>query len=99
LEKTIDKKFNQFEVLGPLTFDTFTDDNHLIFTLDNKDASITRLREEDIIILYPYNCENHNPLTQQLLKGYIVRMNESEVELSIANKYIPKKYLLVNLNG
>ncbi len=90
-KKTIDKKFNQFEVLGPLTFNTFTDDNHLIFTLDNKDASITRLREEDIIILYPYNCENHNPLTQQLLKGYIVHMNESEVELSIANKYIPKK--------
>lgn len=89
--KSLNKKFNQFEVLGPLTFNSFTDDNHLIFSLDNKDASISRLREEDIIILYPYNSENHNPLTQQLLKGYIVRMNESEVELSIANKYIPHK--------
>lgn len=90
-KKSLNKKFNQFEILGPLTFKSFTDDNHLIFSLDNEDASISRLREEDIIILYPYNSENHNPLTQQLLKGYIVRMNENEVELSIANKYIPKK--------
>lgn len=90
-KKSLNKKFNQFEVLGPLTFNSFTDDNHLIFSLDNEDASISRLREEDIIILYPYNSENHNPLTQQLLKGYIVRMNENEIELSIANKYIPKK--------
>jgi DNA replication ATP-dependent helicase Dna2 len=90
-KKSINKKFNQFEILGPLTFKSFTDDNHLIFSIDNENISISRLREDDIIILYPYNTNAYNPLNQQLLKGYIVRIDNHEVELSIANKYIPQK--------
>lgn len=71
----------------------------MIFSLDNDDLSISRLREDDIIILYPYDENKNSPLSQQLLKGYIIDINESKVKLSLANKFIPKKYLKPNLNG
>ncbi|MGB3842479.1 MAG: AAA domain-containing protein, partial [Bacteroidales bacterium] len=90
-KKSLNKKFNQYEVLGPLIFKSFTPDNHLIFSLDNDDLSISRLREDDIIILYPYDENKNSPLSQQLLKGYIIDINESKVKLSLANKFIPKK--------
>ena len=66
------------QVLGPLIFKSFTPDNHLIFSLDNDDLSISRLREDDIIILYPYDENKNSPLSQQLLKGYIIDINESK---------------------
>lgn len=73
----------------------------IIFTRNKTDNDIVNFREGEICIVYPRNNETDSVLNKQILKGNIVKITTSEVEINFRYKqknkliYSDNKYWVV----
>lgn len=94
-ESLEDKKDN-FSVFTHLKMDfnkSNFDSQHLIFIKENRNE-ISFLRVGDPIYLYPEDLVN--PTENYILKGFLRRIEEDIVEISLMNKSLNTQYLLNN---
>ncbi|MBP7215527.1 MAG: ATP-dependent helicase [Candidatus Kapabacteria bacterium] len=96
--ESIDNKKDNFSVITRLKLDdekSNFDNQHLIFHRNNAEE-LSFLRIGDPIYLYPE--EITNPTDNYILKGFLRKLDNDDIEISLMNKSLNSQYLLNNQN-
>ncbi len=96
--ESVENKKDNFSVITQLKLDNEKsdfDNQHLIFHRENNDE-LSFLRLGDPIYLYPEDLVN--PTENYILKGFLRRLDNDEIEISLMNKSLNSQYLLNNQN-
>ncbi|HOM66182.1 MAG TPA: AAA domain-containing protein [Ignavibacteriales bacterium] len=94
---SLQDKMNNYNVLTKLQLENINEEFHIKLKLDgnlfDNDANITSFREGDIVLFYPMKDDNTvEPLSQQILKGYVLQISVDYVVISLYNKQVSKEY-------
>lgn len=91
------EKMEQFGILYPLVLDSDNSDfasGEIVF-LRNTNDGVSAFRAGDVVLLYPVeDVENPTPQRYQLLKGSILAIHPSHVQLKIWNKALEEKFFV-----
>ncbi|MCK5742737.1 MAG: AAA family ATPase, partial [Chlorobi bacterium] len=87
---SLTEKIKAYRVISDLTLNQEESDfkkYHLVFNRPESGENVSVFRKGDIVLLYPLNDDGSaDPLSRQLLKGFIKEISPERIKVSLRNK-------------